>query len=426
MAVAVQSPLLLFMKHRNLRGQGKDLYCKGIKSICLLVASLSLTSIALQGCSGSLWRKGGDSAALTPSLNEARPALKPVALGEVVAFQLISENRVRNHVILVGKTGGVEKISLVDGTRTPLGQILGPVQAAAVASTPNNAEDFEKESLLVVASDRGASLYKFPSLEHIVEMPSSTARFTAISFDTARRSVLLGGSDGLVYRWKLFDASGEFKPSRKDGVERYFGHAHSLTTVLPAPQTPQIFFSVDEGGVLSAFRTYDSDRFGGKYDTSLFDDRAYADQAARRTYQLKSGSSITAMAASSDGQLIALGGQDGSLEILTSKGLTRRALVKIAHRGDVLSVVFLGTLPLSNNAREKTQHLLASIGRDGQVCLWKISSSIAEGQAMQKEYSVELLKTSPVPGGYRLLALGLKEVGVATRDSKVLAVKFSL
>jgi|GEM_PF-6178594 len=80
-------------------------------------------------------------------------------------------------------------------------------------------------------------------------------------------SVLLGGLDGIVYRWwwrgaKRLDFAGNSMQ-----VERYIGHGAAIEALAWLPNG-KTFFSADASGAVSGWQVFENDMLGGAYDKS--------------------------------------------------------------------------------------------------------------------------------------------------------------
>lgn len=233
------------------------------------------------------------------------------------------------------------------------------------------------------------------------------ARIWSLAFEPNGNSLIIGGSDGLVYRWNYTFSPSSSRDEEKE-LERYVGHSGSVTSVVYHPQG-RLFFSGDWQGILSAWLQYGSDAYGGNYDENLFGRRFFGEASTRRNASRNNRESIEHITISPDGRLMAVGCNNGGVELVSVRGFNSVAWVAGAHKGMVLDLAF--------SADGKT---LFSLGRDDSVKRWTISPAEEEGK-----YQLVANATAAVSLPRVLVPDSRDRALVGTAEGKILEPKWS-
>ncbi len=134
-------------------------------------------------------------------------------------------------------------------------------------------------------------------------------------------SVLLGGVDGVVYRWfwrgpTRVDADGAPRQ-----IERYIGHSAPIESLVWHP-SGATFFSGDANGIASGWEVYEEDRFGGAFDRTRSEGPFFTAKVTRTVLTRPlMGEAVSQLAISEDGSVLALGTPGGNLELWRVAGL---------------------------------------------------------------------------------------------------------
>lgn len=260
--------------------------------------------------------------------------------------------------------------------------------------------------LLAVSYANIVEVYSLVERALLAGLNRLQTRITALDFQPRGQSVLLGGADGRVYRWKFAGPPNESLREQDKILERYIGHAAVISSVAFHPHG-RFFFSADWRGAISAWLTYDSDIFGGAYDENPFAGRAFAEQRTRTMLERGAGQAAPAqLKVSKDGQFLLAASQHGDIEWWSVRGLRKLAQVE-AHKGLIYD------FQVSPDNR-----CLATAGRDGKVRIWTLEAGQAKMPAKISKQLEVVLPDVRVLGfiGSELLLAG-------EQKGRVLAVK---
>jgi WD40 repeat protein len=144
------------------------------------------------------------------------------------------------------------------------------------------------------------------------------------------------------------------RADREKCFELYSAHQAVVSSVAAHP-FGRAFFSGDWSGSLYAWLPYDQDDFGGEYDRNLFTGQFYAAPGTFIKAERTADRGITDITLTDSGEQLALGTQDGFVEMWRVRGFERFARKQL-HMGPVLSV------SLSPKGTR-----VASAGKDGVV-----------------------------------------------------------
>lgn len=237
------------------------------------------------------------------------------------------------------------------------GMLLG-----TLPQSPDTVAICNAAALLAVADPQGVRILHLPDLAPRVQLAALKTRVVSAEFSPECDSLLLGGGDGMVYRWKFASWSNSLGyEDREKLLERYIAHASAVSALAFHP-FGRIFFSGDWDGVLNAWLRYDSDAFGGQYDENLSSGTFFTSGGVQRMRASRgSGDDLLHLRISGDGQYLILATQAGILELWKVRGFNRLCQVQ-AHQGLIYDARFL-----------PDESGVVTLGRDEQVREWKIT-----------------------------------------------------
>lgn len=187
-------------------------------------------------------------------------------------------------------------------------------------------------------------------------------RPTSLAFHERDTSLLIGGADGRVYRWRFLTEGENLSPSQREKtLERYVGHQTIISKVAGIPHA-RVFLSADWDGRLLAWLPYTADSHGGYYDRNLFGSRFFGDIGTSMVAPRPQDRGITAFSISPDEKRFAIGTDEGFIEIWEIRGFVMSARFK-AHNGRVSGI------SLSDDAMR-----VASLGRDETIWIGDIET----------------------------------------------------
>ena len=263
--------------------------------------------------------------------------------------------------IAVSSSGKVSLWTLNNGKEEVLFKEGEPIVACAYDTNHN---------ILAVSQDTGVSLYDLNSKQRLVNSPKFATKSAALEFAVDGSSLLVGGEDGKVYRWRLTPQVNDDE-SKKIEVERYIGHASAVTALAYHPFS-RMFLSADSFGAIAAWLTYDKDLFSGKYDERFNQTTYYTEDGPRALTSVIDATTVLSLRISKDGQNVFAALQDGRVQWSLIRGLKLVVTAK-TNKGAIYD------MQISPSGK-----LLATVARDGMVRVWK---------------TVSLAKPGEVPGG---------------------------
>lgn len=272
--------------------------------------------------------------------------------GEVLSLQ---EAPARSGaVISAGADGKVILWDLTNGGGALLHQIQEPLQIAVLG---------RRHALVAWSSGISVSVACVTGCSSHWKLSRLRTRTTTLGFHEDDSSLIIGGADGRVYRWHFErDQLSQTQDERDRSLERYTAHQTMISAVLPL-HTGRIFFSADWDGRLLAWLAYTADDHEGSYDRNLFGGRFFGGLGTYMFAPRPADRGITALAVSDNGQRLALGTDDGYVEIWEVRGLEMISR-SLLHTGRVIGV-----------GLTKDGSRIASLGRDGAVIVGDIAKN---------------------------------------------------
>ena len=301
-------------------------------------------------------------------------------LYRVIAFGVATTGE----VFLIGRHGQVAPW---------LPSVLGEPLAVAV-SLPAR--------LLAIADVKGVQLVDLVTGEVKSRLTRIKTRTNSLDFDQAGESLLIGGTDSRVYRWKfLQEGEGATLKKREQALERYIGHTAIVSQVRFHPKG-RVFFSADWSGKVSAWTRYDADAFEGEFLTNAMTGRPFTAETVRVKAAFQGSGNIEAIECSGDGELLAVASDEGQLSLLLVRGF--KPLVAIqGHRGLIYDMGF-----------RQSGGEIVTVGRDERLRLWRIDG-------------LDLNSFDPTTAHLTMLAElvlpGVRRVGIAEDGTIVAAFK---
>jgi WD40 repeat protein len=282
-------------------------------------------------------------------------------LGEILALKQVSNAPAQ--VVSAGTDGNIIAWALQSGSGHLLKQIGGTMQLAAFG-----------EDKMLVAWTSGASVRVAclaTDCQGSWELTRLKTRFTTLAFHEDDSALLIGGADGRVYRWRfLIEPIAQTIRERDQSLERYVAHQTSVSVVQPL-STGRAFFSADWDGMLYGWLVYTADDHEGSFDKNLFGGRFFGNAGSYISAGRAADRGITSMAISHDGRRLALGSDDGFVEIWEVRGFQMIARAQ-AHSGRVISIAL-------NDAGSR----VVSVGRDGKIQASEVLANPSFGIAAQ-------------------------------------------
>lgn len=264
--------------------------------------------------------------------------------GEVLAVAQVSQSPVQ--IVSFGMDGNAIGWSLDSGAGYLLKSVGSAIQLAAVGSRLPLVAYTLNGKIIVSCLNQCTGEWVLDRLK---------PRVLDIAFHEGDTALLIAGADGRIYRWR-YEADRQatsFKEKDK-ALERYIAHQTLISRVLPHP-AGRAFFSVDWDGTLLGWLPYAADDHGGEYDRNLFGGRFFGGVGTFLNAARAPDRGISSAAVSETGERLALGAEDGSVEVWEVRGFALAAR-KQSHSGRVLSVA------LSHDGSR-----VASIGRDSKL-----------------------------------------------------------
>lgn len=265
-------------------------------------------------------------------------------LGEVLALRETASSPTQ--VLSVGTDGAVVAWDLSSGAGhvvRSLGQVV------------ENATFGDSRALVAWTSGQKVSIACATGCAKEWQLSKLKTRVTSIAFHENDSALIIGGADGRVYRWRFAaDEEGLSTREQEKLLERYIAH-QTVVSRVAALRAGRAFFSADWDGILYAWLAYTADDQQGSFDKNLFGGRFFGTVGTFMAAQRTPDRGITSMAVADDGLRLAIGTEDGFIEIWAVRGFQMIARTS-AHNGRVTGVA------LSSNG-----DTIASVGRDGRI-----------------------------------------------------------
>ncbi|MEY4669807.1 MAG: hypothetical protein RL518_2506 [Pseudomonadota bacterium] len=249
-------------------------------------------------------------------------------------------------VLSVGQDGRVVGWDLGTGQGHEIKQLNATPRVVALGET---------KALIAWADEKGITIACLIGCAQRRTFSRLKVRPTTLAFHDLDTSLLIGGTDGRIYRWRFMEEQESPTTERLEKmVERYIGH-QTMVSGLVGHSVGRAFFSSDWDGGLIGWLSYSADDHAGAYDKNLFKGRFYTDIPAALVAPRPADRGISALTISRDGEYVGVGTEDGHIEVWRVKGFMLSARKKV-HQGRVTGVA------LSEDGQR-----VASVGKDSQV-----------------------------------------------------------
>jgi WD40 repeat protein len=270
--------------------------------------------------------------------------------GEVLALKEVAKEPVQ--LLTAGADGNIVAWTLPNGSASQLRSLGGPIQLAAFG---------EKHSLVAWATGFTVHVACLEGCSKRWQLDELKTRTTSLAFHEDDSALLIGGTDGRVYRWRFTTVdTAESTREREKILERYIAHQTMVSSVASLP-TGRAFFSSDWDGMLYGWLAYTADDQQGEYDRNLFGGRFFGNIGTYLRASRLPDRGITALSVSADGTRLAVGADDGFIEVWEVRGFEMIARTQ-AHTGRVTGI------SLNNNGTR-----VASVARDSHIVAYEIT-----------------------------------------------------
>lgn len=225
----------------------------------------------------------------------------------------------------------------------------------ALGTQPKTVALGQHKELIAWSDEAGISITCLQGCTNKKTLSKLKVRPASLAFHDLDTSLLIGGLDGRVYRWRFMgDQTATSTEERERMLERYMGH-NTMVSGVVGHSVGRAFFSSDWDGKLLGWLTYTADDQGGEYDKNLFKGRFYTDLPSALVAERPTDRGISAISISKDGERVGVGTEDGHVELWQVKGFSLIAR-KNLHTGRVTDVA------LSDDGAR-----VASVGKDSKV-----------------------------------------------------------
>jgi WD40 repeat protein len=229
-------------------------------------------------------------------------------------------------VVSLGTDGAIIGWNVRSGQAHLLKRVEEPPTVAAFAKSA---------ALVGYATPTGIAVTCIEGCSKTWKLARIRARVSSLAFHENDAALLIGGSDGRVYRWRFIAEESATSIDEKDRIlERYLGHQTMINVVMALP-VGRAFFSADWDGTLLGWLPYTADSFGGKYDKNLQSGGFFGNEASVIRAARKPDRGISSLTVSADGSQMVVGSEEGAVEIWNVNG----SVVASVGRDSVVNVL---------------------------------------------------------------------------------------
>ena len=274
----------------------------------------------------------------------------PSHSGDVLALKEVAQGPIQ--LVTAGADGNVVAWTLPNGAASQIRALGGPIQLAAFGA---------KHALVAWTTGFTVHVACLEGCSNQWQLDELKTRTTSLAFHEDDSALLIGGADGRVYRWRFTTVDTASSTREKEKIlERYIAHQTMISSVASLP-TGRAFFSSDWDGMLYGWLAYTTDDQQGEYDKNLFGGRFFGNVGTYLRAARLPDRGITALTVSADGTRVAIGADDGFIEVWEVRGFEMIARAQ-AHTGRVTGI------SLNDNGTR-----VASVARDGHIVAYEIS-----------------------------------------------------
>jgi WD40 repeat protein len=308
-------------------------------------------------------------------------------------------------VLTVGQDGRVIGWNVTTGEGHEIQRLPAPPKLVTLG---------ESKALIAWSDDKGVSISCLRGCSQVKTLSNVKSRPASLTFHDRDTTLLIGGSDGRIYRWRFMDEQDASSMEEQERmIERYVGHQTMVSGVV-GHSVGRAFFSSDWDGRLIGWLSYTADDFGGKYDKNVFRGRFYTDIPAAMIASRPGDRGISSLALSSDGEYLAVGTEDGFVEVWRVKGFMLAAR-KSLHQGRVTNVA------LSSDGSR-----VASVGKDSKVRVHSLASDpMFTISPTALPNLLEEISEHHIPLAHRATFVSAERVAVGTKGGEVVEVKLA-
>jgi WD40 repeat protein len=244
------------------------------------------------------------------------------------------------------------------------------------------------------------------------ELPS---RIESMNFTNDGQSLLLGGKDARIYRWRFaLTKNAKTKKETEKIVERYVGAGKVISSVIPHPDG-NLFFSSDWAGAVQGWQLYTGDRLKGEGIESTISSTFFSTASVRTNSKREvKDERIEKMALDNSGKELLVGTSYGDIELWKVRGLLQIATIK-AHQSDIFSVSF-----------SPDSQKVATAGRDGLLRVYSIhhftDEELRAKTDRKQQAELILIKSFPLLYARTLTFINNHQIVAGTKDGSVLLV----
>jgi len=244
--------------------------------------------------------------------------------------------------------------------------------------------DFASNGLVAFVAKTGISIFSIPRAAIIATLNRLNTRIATLKFSLDGDSLYIGGADGMVYNWRF---AAELKDEDADRpeklVHRYPGSS-SVVNAIGFHPGGRVFFTGDWHGDVVAWQRYGTDKYEGQYDKNISGQRFFTGKHVRNRFRIGNGTGVSHLISDQEGAYLYVGLFDGTIEVWKQRGIKAVASIK-GHDGQIIDM-----------SLTKDGKTLVTVGKDGHLKLWRLSSSkvIVEVKIKKKQLLSMALKSA--------------------------------
>ena len=291
-----------------------------------------------------------------PNVTFSNLPATPGHVGEVLKTTEVTTTPIR--LVSAGSDGNVVLWDITSGSSRLMKHVGSVVQNVALG---------RRRALVAWSTGFTISVSCASGCAETWELKRLKTRVTSLAFHEDDTALIIGGADGRVYRWHFQrERDAATQEERDQTLERYIVHQTVVSVVAPL-HTGRAFFSADWDGRLYAWLAYTADDQQGSFDKNLFGGRFFGGLGTYMAAPRAPDRGITSINVSGNGQRLAVGTDDGYVEIWEVRGFEMIARTAV-HNGRVISV-----------ALNEDGSRVASLGRDSKISVLDLADDPSHG-----------------------------------------------